>query len=886
MGVSCYNSPIRNIGEIMFINQNSLEYKHFKDFEKYAKFICEKFDVNVQLESTRAETDGKTIYLPNILSMTAKELDMMYAILLHEAGHIRYSTFDESYFSKLKTQWHAFLANAIEDARIENLLLNDFGGAKEIFTNLYTVYTQDKKLMKKVFKHDGEKPDLFTTMSFNLHNQMVNFETSELKEISGVRIANRIVKFFDEAKINELIVSNYPKKPNDVIDFTNEVYDRFFSYFKKKDTSQVVNFKKEVAEKKELEDIFNKIKEEALKIEEKVKELRSKADEISHEINNFEGLNAEKLQELNDKIGHLSSEKEKIDYQIKWKSEYDNTKKNLSSLPEEISKLEQDRNNQTAEKKALQEKLEGGLTGRGKEFTEEQKKALQEKIEIKKRQEERIQNKINQKIEEQKAGNSHMSRAEKEMAENSSMCNKNFDIEQAVANREKITSELNDAVNNLKEMQGKKKELESKKEEVLSQIKNMQNNFAEQVADKMFEVDKMAKNLDVDMGILPEMNYEDVWPEAAQEQELFDSKASKEMGRMVRNGQKGAGLFGTNVRDILVFIDKKKEKVEEIDVLAIFKDKIHASKLDDLNNDLKVDNYMEDRSIVGVYGTKREHIPFTTEFDSVKKDNMKKNFNLYSSIVKDNIGFHNDVKRVIAKNFKFSKKDFWRGAQEEGSLDVRNLWKLPTRQGDDFYEVSNPRYENKVAVSILVDISGSQNKDATEYGKKIQSLVIALSNALTDVHVKHEVLGFHAPVSDELRQMNASGIYTRRANRLESVVYKDFNQKDSFGVANMELQMSDNSDGESLRIAIKRLKAVRAKSHLLFFIGDGKPFLSDTDISVLDEDFRSALRMAVREKVQIYGVGFFEQLGLFFGERFCNASKNEDFVKFLTKINA
>ncbi len=870
----------------MFINQNSLEYKHFKDFEKYAKFICEKFDVNVQLESTRAETDGKTIYLPNILSMTAKELDMMYAILLHEAGHIRYSVFDDSYFSQLKTQWHAFLANAVEDARIENLLLNDFGGAKDIFNNLYTVYTQDKKLMKKVFKHDGEKPDLFTSMSFNLHNQMVNFETSTLKEISGARISNKVNKFFDEAKINEFIVSNYPDKPQDVIDFTNEVYDRFFSYFNKKDTSSVVSFQKELKEKQALEEIFNKIKEDAIKVEEKVKELRSKADDISYEINNFDGINSEKIQELKDKITHISGEKAKIDYQVKWKSDYENLRKTAAQLPEEISKIEQDLNKQIAEKKSLQEKLDGGLNGRGKDLTEDQKNSLKEKIETKNRQEERLQKKINQKLEEQKSSNSAISRAEKEMAENPAMCDKGFDIDSAIANREKLMSEFNEAQSNLEEIQNKKKALEGKKNEVLEEIKNMQNNFAEEVADKMFGIDKMAKKLDIDMGILPEMNYEDVWPEAAQEQEQFDSKASKEMGRMVRNGQKGAGLFGTNVRDILVFIDKKKEKVQEIDVLALFKDKIHASKLEDLNNDFKVSNYMEDRSIVGVFGTKREHIPFTTEFDSIKKENVKKNLPLYNSIIKDDMVFHNDVKRVIAKNFKFSKKDFWRGAQEEGSLDVRNLWKLPTRQGDDFYEVSKPKYENKVAVSILVDISGSQNKDATEYGKKIQSLVIALSNALTDVHVKHEVLGFHAPVSDELRQLNPSGIYTRRSNSLETVVYKEFTQKDSFGISNLELQMSDNSDGESLRIAIKRLKSVRAKSHLLFFIGDGKPFLSDTDMSVLDEDFRSALRMAVREKVQIYGVGFFEQLGLFFGDRFCNASSNENFIKFLSKINA
>lgn len=45
------------------------------------------------------------------------------------------------------------------------------------------------------------------------------------------------------------------------------------------------------------------------------------------------------------------------------------------------------------------------------------------------------------------------------------------------------------------------------------------------------------------------------------------------------------------------------------------------------------------------------------------------------------------------------------------NLDARNLWKIPTNQGNDFYEINNPKFINKVAVSILVDISGSQNKE-------------------------------------------------------------------------------------------------------------------------------------------------------------------------------
>lgn len=68
-----------------------------------------------------------------------------------------------------------------------------------------------------------------------------------------------------------------------------------------------------------------------------------------------------------------------------------------------------------------------------------------------------------------------------------------------------------------------------------------------------------------------------------------------------------------------------------------------------------------------------------------------------------------------------------------------------------FYEINNPKFINKVAVSILVDISGSQNKENTGYGEKLKSLVLGLSNALDSVHVKHEIIGYHAPICQEMR---------------------------------------------------------------------------------------------------------------------------------------
>lgn len=864
----------------MYINQNSLQYKQFKDFEKYARFICEKFDINVQLEATRAETDGKTIYLPHIMSLTPKELDMMYSILLHEAGHIRYSNFDESYFLSLKTQYHAFLANAIEDARIENLLMKDFGGAKDIFTKLYTEYTSDKKLMKKVFKHEGDKPDLFMTFAFYMHNEMVECDTSTLKEISGARTANSIIKFFNDYGIYDIIENEYPKNDKEVISLTNKVYDLFFNYFNKKDTSFAINYKQEIDTKNKIEKILDEIKNQAFKVEQSVKELKEQQSQVEHEISSFDIQNSGKINPLISEINELSQSHKNVVDKIEWKSEYNNVQKQLQDLPQSISKLQSDLQKQIEEKNSIIEKMNSGKNGRGKELTPEQIEALKAKLETKKRQEEKINSKIQQQQDMLSHNNPLNEQFQQEIQEHPEDCDPNADIEalseQASSLQEQI-SKLQSEVNAINEQ---KKSLIQKKEQISEQIKKIQNKFAEQTAEKMFHLDSMGQNAYIDFDILPELNYQDSWPEASQTQQNFDEKASKESGKMVRNGQKGAGLFGSNVRDIITFIDKKKEIVEEIDVLEIFKGKIHTSKLEDLNNDIKQTNYMEDRSVVGIFGTRRELIPFTTEFDSIKKENTSKDIAGFNQIVSENAVFFRDLKRVFAKNFKFSKKDFWKGGKEEGNLDVRNLWKLPTRQGNDFFEISNPKFENKVAASILVDISGSQNKEATEYGKKLRSLVIGLSQALNEVHIKHEILGYHAPVCEEMRQLNASSIYARRSNKLETIVYKEVGQKDQMGVMNIEPQMSDNSDGESLRIAIKRLKTIRAKSHMIFIISDGKPFLCDTDMSVLDEDFKAALRLAVREKVQVFGLGFFNQLELFMGNRFCNTTNNENVLKF------
>lgn len=865
----------------MYINQNSLQYKHFLDFEKYARFICETFDINVVLDATRAETDGKVIYLPNVMSMTSKELDMMYAILLHEAGHIRYSTFDESYFKALKSKAHAFLANAIEDGRIENLLMKDFGGAKDMFESLYCDYTQDKALMRKIFKHDGQKPDLFTTLSFHVHNKIINCNTASLKEIAGAYRAGRINKFWKDNNIDGLIAANPLKNDKDVIKLTNEIYDLFAKKFQ--DKSEKLDFAKEIKQKEVIEKKLAELKEEGLKVEKQVQEMTVELGKIQEKIEDFEKSHPE-LEGMENAVRENNGDIEKMQSKIDWKKEYDRTVKQLSEMGSTFESLDKEINQSKEELKALEEKLQSGVSGRGKKpMTEEQKDKWKSKVDAKKSQIEKLNKKLESQKNQEKMLQDFLKEADYLSKLDSEKYDKNLNIDSMEAQKEALENQNSEYQEKINEINIEKNQMISDFNKQVDKIQKIQSDFMEKSADMMFDIDKMTGNTQFDLDILPEMNYEDVWPEAAAAQENFDQQATKKTGKMVRNGEKAAGLFGTNVRDILTYIDKAKEKVEEIDVTEIFKNKINTSKLDDFNAEVKEKNYMDDKSVVGVFGTYREHIPLTTMYDTVKKENFSTNKQEMMEMMKKNAGFYRDLKRVFARKFKFAKKDFWKGAQEEGQLDARNLWKLPTNQGDDYYEVNKQKFVNKTAATILIDISGSQNKDATEYGQKIKELVLGLSLALDEVHIKHEILGFHAPVCEEMRTMQADIIYTRRSNNLETIVYKEATQKDNSGILNIETQMSDNSDGESLRIAMKRLKKIQAKSHMIFMISDGKPFLCDTDVSVLDEDLRTALRQAVKDKIQMVGLGFFNQLEHFFGNRFCNAGKYEDVVNFFDK---
>jgi cobalamin biosynthesis protein CobT len=159
-------------------------------------------------------------------------------------------------------------------------------------------------------------------------------------------------------------------------------------------------------------------------------------------------------------------------------------------------------------------------------------------------------------------------------------------------------------------------------------------------------------------------------------------------------------------------------------------------------------------------------------------------------------------------------------------------------------------------------------------------LAFFLSEALKSSFIKHEIVGYHAPVNHRLKELDKNPIYNRNSNSLDTVIYNSFNSNNNEGLANLKFQATDNSDGESLRLVGKRLLRERSKRKILFLITDGKPFLTDSNIAVLDQDLKDSISYLKSNKVEIIAIGFNDQGKLFYGDDYLKVLNNSDLFNF------
>lgn len=196
------------------------------------------------------------------------------------------------------------------------------------------------------------------------------------------------------------------------------------------------------------------------------------------------------------------------------------------------------------------------------------------------------------------------------------------------------------------------------------------------------------------------------------------------------------------------------------------------------------------------------------------------------------------------------------GDQERGVLDVAALHTLS--MGNRKVFAQRTREENlDTAVSILVDVSGSMGPGQWEGTRSYYAkhMVIALAETFSALNVPYEALGFtNDDGGKEYASVNGALIYGRNIP-FQFHLYKGFNES-----LNQTRHYFDkisgyeqNSDGEAVLFAARRLGARKEARKLLFVVSDGLPTAGHQPLAC--KYLRETIKRVTAAGVEVYGIG-------------------------------
>lgn len=842
------------------LDQKNAEEK-IQSFVKYAQFVSAKFNIKVIFDGIKAETDGETITLPNLAAFNDDELDFLYGILLHEIGHVKYTNQSLELAKRIKSDAHFILANFIEDARVENLLMKEFSGAEAIFVDLYKQLNNNASLMKRVFNIEISEFNMVSALGVYLHSFLSNRRSKQnISEIFGDR-SREVYEFIEKNQINTLILNHPLNSWSDSILLAEKIYE--FLYKESADLS-LKNDLSEVQsgiDKLVTEDLpliqknYDSISQDLINYQNDYADVKNKIEDFRNNKRPDLDKSVTELNCIKEKIKNIQEYSNLLDYQKDLKDKEALVDEKILKKEEKIS-ASSSKIDILNQKPSLNDKeqlrLDRILNSLSKEKGNLQ--VLQNKKDVIRKEQSLVSNEIDSFPSELKEKSKDI--FDSELAE---YIQKHLDLDQSVKNLRNEYSELLGGLAHAKEK--------------LQTAKTFQKNG---IVGLIKEVQDKINEFNLSINIIPNFVELDGWSQANQAQMDFDQRAEQASGKIVTNG---AIVNKATGKDLIFALEQAEKELKELNLLDYFKNIYNDNKIEAIN---RVSSKNEEHIDGAVSKVKaRRHIPASTHFDTVQYKTSGNSTNL-KKIKKDNERFINSLKNLFKQKMKVLKKVKFKGNQEDGSLDARSMWMLATGTDNHYFEQSHPKFLNQVAASIAIDISGSMTlSDQTE--NRVKELALFLSEALQSCFIKHEILGYHAPINHQMKDQSKSGIYNRNSNSLETIVYHTFGSNKNDGINNIQLQASDNSDGESLKAIGNRLLRERSKRKILFIITDGKPFLTNSDTNVLDQDLFETIQYFKNKKIEIMAIGFNDQPNEFYGNDYCKILSNEDLFNFCLK---
>ncbi len=219
-----------------------------------------------------------------------------------------------------------------------------------------------------------------------------------------------------------------------------------------------------------------------------------------------------------------------------------------------------------------------------------------------------------------------------------------------------------------------------------------------------------------------------------------------------------------------------------------------------------------------------------------------------------------DLERAIAARYAST----WSAGHRSGRLHSSALARLTTFNDDRAFRRKHVNNSKDVAVSLLVDCSGSMN------GAKIRTAAYAaygLSSVLDRMNINHEVLGFTTlkgmPPECRTEEKRLDVRYARQRS-LYIPVLKSFGErlatenKKRFAALPEVYWLSENVDGESVQIAATRLMQRRESRKILIVLSDGQPACPG-DFAALQRHLKKVVKDVERQGVDVLGLGIMSE---------------------------
>jgi len=290
-----------------------------RDLEILARALSKNTGINIFFKGEGAYTDGNNIYLPE--NINPDIIEPLLATLLHEAYHIKHTQFTiEIHPETLK-----FIANALEDIRIDARAIGDYNGARDLYKKLIDYYSRTLHSPEAVAKADK---GILALKDLILKGYGADFyDAYKATRPDVLELHAKHAELFDYIikKVKEA------KNTDDLKQYALKIHDVIFGHLKE----QAEKEKQEAKEQaKQARQGAGQAGKDADAKQDAVNELYEKADDVKREHNKKAGAykrakDPEKQKELEKEMNELKKDFEQKKKELdKANKERDNAREN------------------------------------------------------------------------------------------------------------------------------------------------------------------------------------------------------------------------------------------------------------------------------------------------------------------------------------------------------------------------------------------------------------------------------------------------------------------------------------------------------------------------------------------------------------------------------